>query len=720
MATKNNKLTYDIDELKSAYNAYLSDDSDFIAEKNKYEKISANINAIDAEISTLNADITYLESSIAKANAPKDILKAISDYSSNVATVKAMFDNYNLYSELKTKAQSHTLTSEELAHLSAFKENHEKFVEDYSDMVKRLSQEFSTLAMDELIKKINDRIEELKLLNTQKGNLSSLQQQKAELENTRKSLVSRQSKLDSVITSQTANSVENFTEFLQSEGLPTVHAEEIFEYLNDHSKALKMNKNSFKIRKRHPKRDAIIKKGLIPASVVGAGIGSTIGLIASSGLVGGSTILGFIPVSGTPGLTALATTMTGGMIGLVATPIIIKTKNELVKAYYKARYKSAKTNLKDYENGTTLENLHITDLMEKVENTKHKILKLSTGNWFTKMFKFVPKHVLNTINRNRIHHIEKYTKDLMSIYANTLNVDEEDIRLNNIYNLLNQVEDFVAKDVAESKLHAMLTCKETRKHSHKATIENIDIFANLKIYLDTVGLATNKSEKHSQEKQAKKTIKNLKQKTTTATQILNGERLIPQMIAMNYSQTKEVKTIVAVQEETIAPVEATNADKEQNNSSKTNQFQPVERKIVSQLVDYNSNKAVLKLDNGKIVELDCNYGIQGDIISLRNEKNKIVLTYEDGSIVEVAKDKKFAREIETARRVMYTKITDDQEFVQTLKTVYDTRTINTLASKLQVWVNNPTSRLALSGKSKELYKDIMETINRENEVEVSM
>ena len=694
MATKNSVLTYDIDKLKDSFIELLSDESAISTDKELLENIIKEINSLEKKAAELKSDNEKLEELTKDINL-EVVKSAYVEYDTYVDKVNTIIQLQTRYDDFKKRVETSILSDEEKKEVEKIVNEHNAIRADFAEKLTELATELKPSSNNDFANKLIEKAESLK---SQIDLVERFNKQKAELEeinNEIESLNGTREHLTNVIANHGAYTIENFKAFLEQNGFATTHAEEIFEYLNDHSKALKVDKNSFKLRKRHPVRDAVIKKGLIPASVVGAGIGSVLGYIASSGLVGGSTIWGIIPVSGTPGLTALATTMVGGVAGLALTPVVIKTKDEAVKLYYKARYKSAKTNLKDFENGTKLENLPITDLMNKVENTKHSILQMSQGNWFTKTLKFVPKHILNTINRNRIHHIEKYTKDLMSIYANidnsNLSVGEKAEKLKPIYELLTQVEDFVGKDVAESKLHALLTCDQEGNHSHKATIENIDIFANLKIYLDTVGLETNKKAKVVQEKQAKKTIKNLKQKTSTAAQILDGERLIPRMLDYEATYAKF------------------------NNTTKT------EYAVTSVVTTDNDSKYILKFDSGKSVVVnksDINPDI--DIEKVKVGKSKIIITYVDGSTSEILKPVRITPEIETARRVMYTKITEDKEFITSLKETYDIRTINTLASKLKQWINNPTQRIPLTGKSRELYKEVMAVVNLENDVNVTV
>ena len=329
---------------------------------------------------------------------------------------------------------------------------------------------------------------------------------------------------------ETERSLDNFRYFLAENKLSTVHAEEIYKLYNGESDSLSLKKNSFKIRKTHPKRDTFVKKVVIPTAVTSVAIGAAIGLIMASGLVGGSTVLGLIPVSGTPGLTAAATSIVGAATGLALTPSIIAIKGAITKAHYKTWYKSAKRNLKDYQSGVDIEALPIATLMERIENANHKILKTKTGAWYP--FRSIRRHILNKINRNRIHHLEAYTKDLVRMFhtieRNNFQGKEEAIKP--VYELLKQVDEFVSKNVRESKLHNLLTCKDSGNHTHKSTIENIDIFANLKTYVDAMSKAELKDVKATKA-QVKKNVKNIANKKLKANELINEERLIAKLVA---------------------------------------------------------------------------------------------------------------------------------------------------------------------------------------------
>lgn len=484
----------------------------------------------------------------------------------------------------------------------------------------------------------------------------------------------------SKVTSSNEDNLENFKKFLTKHKFSTVHAETLYDLHKNPKNLTNLAMEEFKIRKMHPKRDFFIKKILIPAVLTGAGIGAAAGVIATSGLIGGSTMFGIIPVSGTPGLTTLATTITGAGLGLLSTPAIIKSKNLVTRKHYKRSSKSINENIKDLTSGTSIENLKISKLIHEIQATKHKILE-SRG---------LKKHILNKINRNRIHQVEAFTKDLMMRYVQ-LDRDEtvdSKIKAQNlkpIYDILKSIEQFVISDIAESKVHAMLTCKEKKNHTHKLyTFENVDIFANLKIYLDNIA-STEETITKAKLAQAKATVKNLQQKRSEAEKIVSGERLITKML--NY-ESKYARFHTLSDSETTV-LSATSID--------------------------SGNKVVLILENGKSIELNAtdvpNFA---EIAKVKIGKSKTTIIYNDGSTCTINKPATPTAEEITSRKILLEILKTDPDFVQSLKDQgYKQVTINTLVSKLEAWVANPSAKLNITKSSNagKLYVEALETIH---------
>ncbi len=333
---------------------------------------------------------------------------------------------------------------------------------------------------------------------------------------------------------------EDFKAYLTHKGYSTVHAEEIFALVQKNSKDhLKLERNAVKFRGAHPKRDKFIKRGVIPAVITLAGIGGVIGAVAASSLIGGSTILGLIPISGTPGLTEFATTCVGAVAGVVGTTTVLGVNAALRKIYYSLRYKSAKANLKEFETGVDLESLPIKDLMDKIEKTSQKVLETKKHH---NPFSFVRRHILNSVNLRRIRHLEKYTIDLAKQFRvleqNKHNNNSE--KLASVYKLLKQVDEFVAKDSFATRLHSLLTCKDSSKHTHKSWVENVHKYGTIQQYLNALSTASIKDTKKTIS-QVKKNVKNIKNVQTSAYGILNGDRLISKLVA-RYEETLTPET----------------------------------------------------------------------------------------------------------------------------------------------------------------------------------
>ncbi len=349
----------------------------------------------------------------------------------------------------------------------------------------------------------------------------------SQLNNEFVSFLSRQSGADA------DNNLANFTTFLQSASLSTAHAQEIYEYMTGAKKKLEIS--NFRMRKLQPKRDFFLKKVLVPTAVTSALIGGTAGAITASQLPGGATALGIIPVSATPGLTLMSTALVGATAGLLLTPALILTKNALVKGYYSLMYKSADKNLSDLESGVNIDALPISKLMSKVEETSHKIYNLNNGNWFQR----TGAHFLNMINRNRIHHIEKVTSNLCLAHrksdmdlivarsaGDTARAKTLEGTKTKITKILRAIDGFMTKNIEESKLSALLSCKNSGPHAHTAMVENVDIFASIKIHGDAISDDKPISE-------ATVRVKNIATKQSVAQDLMKGTRIFPKMINPN-------------------------------------------------------------------------------------------------------------------------------------------------------------------------------------------
>ena len=526
MATKKNiELTYDIEKLFEDFTTSrgLSED-----EQSELAQLKDDIARIEEDANTILDEFNPI-----KISAHTQIMKGFEDERESFE----LLEKYTRFIDLTNKAST-GLSTEETDEFTRISSEISKkkteiqniraafaSLEAMKEAVELYKQATSSTNVDKIVENFIEFVDDESIKSTYTNLKTNLDNCNNEIT----SLKTRVDELELKAATSSDCSLENFKDYLKSKDLSTVHAEEIYNYFYNEID-LKMEKNSIKIRKGEKKfqpiRDQAIKKGLIPTAITSAAIGGVVSSVATSGLSAGSKILNLIPVMSSQALTTAVTATIGVGAGLVLTPVVFYAKNKLTKAHYNLWYKNAKENLSEYENGTELEDLPITKLMLKIQNTKHKILKLNSGNWFTKALKFVPKHILNAVNRNRIHHVEAYTQDLFKMFMNKQRTEEE---ISKIYDLIKTVENFVDLDSFESKLNAMLTCKENGKHTHKSTIENIDIYANLKIALTAIAKQNEASIKTSK--------KNLTHKKTVASNILNNgagfTSLLSVMIARN-------------------------------------------------------------------------------------------------------------------------------------------------------------------------------------------
>ena len=337
------------------------------------------------------------------------------------------------------------------------------------------------------------------------------------------------------------DNLDSFINFLKSNNLSTAHAKEIYNYIKGNVKNLKVG-DDFNLRKSHPIRDYFIKKIAIPTAITSTLTGLAAGAIAVSGSISGSTAFGILPVFSHKVLTFATTGAVGMVAGLILTPAIIITKNVLTKQYYKAKYKSAEQNLADLNADVRLENLNISKLMNKIEETSRQIFELNAKGGF---IAGVKKHLLNTINRNRIHHLEHTIIDFYSMWKQTNQhletatqsddasaVDNFKKQKNNIAKILRHADDFITSNIKEAKLNALLSCKETGTHTH-STIENTDIYSNLVNALNCV-------KQGSTAKETKSIVNNLDKKRETAAKLLAGQRLVSRLI--NEKTTNVIST----------------------------------------------------------------------------------------------------------------------------------------------------------------------------------
>ena len=661
MATNKNIKTYDINTVFAEYNSFLNA---------KKEKAEADINSLNDEINALNENLnklnikattrsTRLTSAKRKltketnklANFPVLKDEEIVSINEEIAHIqdltKSYIALYNLSDEIKASNNFEAIKQE----LFDIKPNPGEHLKDLKD--KLSENEKNLVAHIEIETKIaNINIE-----------IASIENEENEIESIKKSIDAKNVEIAKLDVSYVDN-IDNFKAFLKQNKLSTIHAEEIYSKNSHH-----FTENDVKFRKMHGFRDAFIKKVLIPGALTGAGIGMGVSALATSGLIGGSSFLEFIPIMSNMAITNTITIAAGTAAGALAASTVILAKNWLTRKHYDIWYKSGYKNYEYYtadKNALSLESLPISKLIEKIKNTNQTVLK-SKG---------LKKHFLNAINRNRIHHVEKVAKQLTSkfnrYYKDASLTDDVKIReLKPIYEIYEKIEDLFINDIEGSKSHILLTCKETKKHTHKSMFENVDIYRNLNACLNVKNSNPN----------TKNPIKTKEQKVEFGLELINGKkRLIPQMI--------DYENLVNIDHKAI---------------------EVVGRELGE------DNTITLKLADGTETKFDIKEIGINPVKSIKQTSAQTVVTYDDNSkktIKNFTGTKNFD-EIYSMRSDIH-KMLQDKETVKGLKLTYATRTINNLIDTLNTWLTTNSSeeisKLALKGNCKKLYEECKQTV----------
>lgn len=336
-------------------------------------------------------------------------------------------------------------------------------------------------------------------------------------------------------TNATTGDIESFKNFLTNNNFSTVHAAELYELYKNPNSKLTLTKDDFQLRKQHPKRDKLLKKFVAPTAITAGVVGIASGAIAASKLIAGSKWL-FVTITSNPAVNFLSAALPGAAIGAVTALATIKLKDAFTKLYYNKKYGNAEKALNEPESAKLFE------LIEKIENTKDDILDLRKGssNLFARFGRGVKRTFKNIVNRNRIHHVEAITKELVEKFNTIskneeLSVDKKLETLTPIYGLLSKINAFYSKDIKKSKVFAMLNCKEKdENHSHKETIENLDIYAKLSMYLEKM------NETIAPSARTKKKVFNqikvdTKKQNIVAERLLNGEE-VTNLVTKKYLQ----------------------------------------------------------------------------------------------------------------------------------------------------------------------------------------
>lgn len=673
MDTNNSNIkTWDMDSVFTAYTSYLA---------SKTTDANNRTKELDAEIANLTALITELE------NTASERAANLKNYNDEISAKNEEIKKYpvlteekvnehnallNQYKDLQKSLQelqntdTSTMTAEQKTEIdNQILDLNNKLVSITNNV---LTAENELKVHTENGKKIEEINNDIKKLNSK---IEEINKKDTELTNSKQSLQVKTEEKNNLPSTYADNS-DNFAVFLASYKLSTVHAEEIYN-----KKVHSFTKDEVKLRKMHPVRDTFIKKILIPATLTGAGIGFGLSALATSGLTSGANFLGFIPVMSSAAVSQGFTIATGTAIGAAAAVGVITLSKAATIAYYNIKYKSGAKNLEDYaEKGISLENLQLTKLINKIAKTKEDILQA----------KGLKKHILNAMNRDRVHQLEKITKDLVEIYtyrkdANDKNNAEQ---LKPVYTLLEQIENFIIKDVEGSKSHALLTCTETKDHKHTSWFENIDIYANLKTYLSfvTTNRIDNKQEFVKQQKTAKSVINNLDVKLEKAMEIIEGKRLIPQML--DYEElTRPVVTNPVV----------------------TNPGSPV----TSRNLNETDNTVTITTEDGNTYTYPISEVGINEIERINTTRTATTIYYTDGTSRTIkAKGVKNHSEIYIVASQVKKNL-ENAEFVKNLKNTYNIRSINNLKNALTTWLaeneNEEVSKLLLKATTKKVYEE---------------
>lgn len=462
-----------------------------------------------------------------------------------IINLETIINNPETESKEKTTAKGKLTKAKKL--LSTINENLAK----YENLIKISDQQIAQIAqaqqkLDDLVAKQQAILKDEEIYRRKASNENSsieaeIQSQKIK----QKELIVEKNKLKKeieqleknvkAVPTNTTGSIESFKQFLVDNNFSTVHADELYElYKKPNHKLTTLTKNEFKLRKQHPKRDKFLKKFVVPTAITAGAVGTAFGAIAASNLIAGSKWL-FVTITSNPAVNFLSAALPGAAIGAVAAVATIKVKDWLTKAHYNIKYGNAEKILKDPES------VKLDELIEKIENTKDDILDLRTGNnnIFSKFGRAIKRTFKNVVNRNRIHHIEAVTEKLVEKF-NEINSNPEysiDTKLKlttPICEVLQKINSFFSKDIKKSKIFAMLNCKETDKnHSHKETIENLDIYSKLSMYLEKIEnenlSASTKKKVHSEVKS------DLKKQNIVAERLLNGED-VTNLVTKKYLQ----------------------------------------------------------------------------------------------------------------------------------------------------------------------------------------
>ncbi len=690
MATKN-KTTKLMKRLKEEYFSSLGLST---LEQTELENTKREIAELEEAISLLSASIdrTAAEIEVSTDNRPyNEIQKEIEDLNYYAATFQRILDIIKEEKRLNA-IDKNSLTDEDRAEKVTLSNEKNSLIKENMDGYTKLSERYGTKMIDEINQKISEELKELNKTIQKRDKSSALISSHNEKIIKLENLKQRKQALEEKSTNTSVDNLDNFKAFLKNKGYSVTHAHQIYENVKN-NKPLKIEQGSFYTADNHPYIKNFAKKVIPSAIAIGAGFGIALSLILTSGLVGGSLIMGFIPVSGTPGLTATALATVLTPVGIGASVGAVYGIKGLIKLYYKKRYHNAEKNLEEFVKNpriTEIDHLEIAKLIAKIQKTKDKVLDLNEGNKFARAIKFIPKHILNGINQLRLNHLIKYAEDLtqnyIAIHKDPSITDKfkKKQQLQPILNLLKQIDEIMYSDSQESILYSMLTCKEGKsdengvKHVHKSRVENVNKFAEMMMVVD--GLKSEDVE--TELKKAKKSYRKREEKERVALEILNGERLI---------------------EKRLEPI-----TKQYNNIVET----ASEFEVVRTVVEKDKGISRVFFSTGESIEIPTVFiDDENSIAKVKVGRTNTTITYENGRTEVIKKPVAVDNHEVVARRMILEKLNDTDVVAD-----YSKKDVKMLKAKIEAWLNNPAQGkigLKRSSNAGKLYEKVLTIIEQE-------
>lgn len=644
----------------------------------KSREFLPKVNEAKVKLSSAKSKVLSSEDRAKHVSVLTSSQEKVAELSAEIESLTAVIENPTTAQKDKTAAKSkRTKAENKVATLNSnIADINEKLKQDDANLqavneaeakVSELEEKLKAIQADEESKNRRSR----KILQDNLAQINALQKTKKELivkkNNIAKQIETAKSTLPNIPTS-TDGSLEDFEKFLTENGFQTTHAEELYKFFLNGDQRLTIDKNDFKIRKQHPTRDKILKKFGIPALIAGGAVGGATGAISSLTFSAGSKWL-FLTLTTNTFINFAQTAVVGAIIGAVAAVTVVKVKDAITKHYYKAKYGDVDKIINNPKSAK------LDELLEKVEQAKEEILDSRTGrhNIFSKIGRAVKRTSKNILNRNRIHHIESLTEQLVEKFIEIdsnqeLSVSQKLELLDPIYTQLSKINDFYARDIENSKIFALLNCKDkTKNHTHKETIENLDIYAKLSMFLEEVDKKDmSKREKRKVHKSIRKDTHKQKE---VANELLNGSS-VTGLVARRYNELVKL------------------SDSRETPTSKTvKSFHTVTKNGVSTLY--------VTFQDGNTTEYEVN---STEITGVRNvnKGNSLLIQYRNGDVDSLRTTPKKTRiDLSVAGEYKVLESLKNEDTVSYLISLgYDESTINELIAGLTA------SKYTKSGKEK--------------------